>query len=102
MESCNLESVLRPSEDVVARLIEGELILVPLVAGVGDLNDELYALNEAAQAVWNRLDGVKTLGQVAAELAREFDASAGEIETDVVGLATELLQRGMLSVVCPP
>ena len=38
----NLEAAYAPSEDVVAREIEGELIIVPLVAGIGDMEDELY------------------------------------------------------------
>ena len=36
-----------PSEDVVAREIEGEFIIVPLAAGIGDMEDELYSLNES-------------------------------------------------------
>ena len=45
------------SEDVVARLIEGDLIIVPLTAGIGDADDELYTLNETGKAVWQTLDG---------------------------------------------
>jgi hypothetical protein len=38
----NLDAAYVPSEDVVAREIEGELIIVPLAAGIGDMEDELF------------------------------------------------------------
>jgi predicted deacylase len=84
------------SENVVSREIEGEVIIVPLVSGIGDLEDELYTLNESGKAIWKRLDGTRTLKAVAAELAAECDAPPGKIEEDVLGLARELLERGML------
>ena len=88
--------VYAPSEDVVAREIEGELIIVPLVAGMGDLEDELFTLNDTGKAVWDLLDGKRNLGEVSAALAESFEAPAGEIEADVLGLVEELAKRGML------
>ncbi len=84
-----------PSEDVVVREIEGELIIVPLVSGIGDMEDELFTLNETGRAIWKRLDGRKTLREVAAELDAEFEAPAGVLEEDVVGLVEELVKRKM-------
>jgi hypothetical protein len=90
-------TVCVPSEDVVAREIEGDIIIVPLAAGIGDADDELYTLNETGRAIWRRLDGHRTLGQVAAELADEFDASRTELETDVLGFADEMVRRRILT-----
>jgi len=87
------DAVYVPSEDVVAREIEGELIIVPLAAGIGDMEDELYTLNETGKDIWARLDGRASLQGIAKALAMEYDASAGEIERDVVGLVEELLKR---------
>ena len=92
-----LDAVYAPSEDIVARSIEGELIIVPLVAGIGDLEDELYTLNETGKAVWDRLDGKKKLKEVLAELSAEFDAPAGEIEKDLMGLMEELVRRKIVA-----
>jgi hypothetical protein len=91
-----LDAVYAPSEDIVARNIEGELIIVPLIAGIGDLEDELYTLNETGKAIWDRLDGKKKLKDVLGELSEEFDAPAGEIERDLIGLVEELLRRKIL------
>jgi hypothetical protein len=93
------ESVVRVSDDVVARHIEGEIIIVPLVAGIGDLEDELYTLNPTGQAIWERLDGTRTLGDIARELGAVFVAEPGEVERDVLGLVDELVRRRMLVVV---
>jgi len=84
------------SEDVVAREIEGELIIVPLVSGIGDAEDELFTLNETGRAIWEKLDGKKTLKKVIEELSEGFEAPAGQIEKDVAGLVEELLKRKML------
>ena len=85
-----------PSDDVVAREIEGELILVPLVAGIGDMEDALFTLNETGRAIWSRMDGQRTLKAVAEELCGEFEAPEGEIENDVAGLVDELFKRKIL------
>jgi len=92
----SLDVAYVPSEDVVARVIEGELILVPLAAGIGDMEDELYTLNETGRAVWDLLNGQNTLKDVVLKLTVEFEAPEGEIEKDVLGLATELFKRRML------
>jgi hypothetical protein len=93
-----MDTICMPSEDVVAREIEGDIIIVPLVAGVGDADDELYALNETGKAIWKKLDGVKSLGQIAAELEKEFSSPAEEIKADVLGFVTEMVKRRILAV----
>ena len=95
----SLDGLYRPSEDIVARTIEGELIIVPLVSGIGDLEDELYTLNKTGKAIWDRLDGKKTLRDVLEELMSEFEASEGEIEQDLIGMVTELVRRRILVAV---
>jgi hypothetical protein len=90
------DAIYVPSEDIVARDIEGELIIVPLVSGIADMEDELFTLNETGRAIWEGLDGKKSLKDVAEQLSGEFEASPGEIERDVIGLVGELLKRRML------
>jgi hypothetical protein len=99
IKALTLKSICLPSEDVVTRVIEGDLIIVPLVAGIGDAGDEIYTLNESGKAIWQKLDGQKSLGEVASELAEEFYSPTGVIEKDVIGFASEMLQRGMLAVI---
>jgi Coenzyme PQQ synthesis protein D (PqqD) len=95
-EEVRLDAAYAPSEDVVARELEGEVVIIPLVSDIGDIEDELYTLNETGQAIWRRLDGRKPLREVAAELAEEFEAPPGDIERDVLGLVRELVTRRMV------
>ena len=96
MANVNIINVYVPSEDVVAREIEGELIIVPLVAGIGDMEDELFTLNETGKAIWDHLDGRASLQEVVADLSQEYNAKPGEIERDVLGMVGELVRRRML------
>lgn len=93
----SVDTVYIPSDDVVAREIEGEVIIVPLTSGIGDADDELYTLNETGQAIWRNLDGRRTLREVSALLAGEFDMPLADIENDVLGFARELVRRGILA-----
>jgi hypothetical protein len=93
-----LKTICVPSDDVVAREIEGDVIIVPLVTGVGDADDELYTLSPTGQAIWQKLDGKRTLEDVATALAGEFDVPLPEIEKDVLGFVSELAQRRFLRV----
>ena len=93
-----LDAVCAPSDNVVAREIEGEVIIVPLVAGIGDAEDELYTLNPTGQAIWQKLDGQRTLKDVAALLAAEYTTPLADLERDVRGFASEMARRGILTV----
>jgi hypothetical protein len=91
-----LDAIYAVSEDVVSREIEGELIIVPLVAGIGSMDDELYTMNDTGRAIWKGLDGKKTLRTLVGELSSQFDAAPEEIRKDAVGLLEELLKRKMV------
>jgi hypothetical protein len=95
-DAVDLNRVYVPSEDVVARVIEDEIIIVPLVSGIGDMEDEIYTLNETGRTIWEKLDGKKKLKDIVEGLTSEFDSSIEELEKDVLGFVQELLKRKML------
>jgi len=90
----SLEKIYAPSDDIVAREIEGEIIIVPLTAGIGNIDDELFTLNETGRAVWKLLDGKKSLKQVTEELSEAYEGA--EIDQDVLGFVSELAKRRIL------
>ena len=92
----DLNTVYAPSEDVVYREIEGESIIVPITAGVGNLEDALFTLNETGKAIWKQLDGKRTLADVVAALRLEFEATEEEIAADIRGFVGELLSRSIV------
>lgn len=81
---------------MVSREILGELMIVPLASGIGDMEDEIYTLNETGRCIWEQLDGTRSLGEITGALAENYDAPDGEIERDVEGIVTELFRRRMV------
>ena len=97
MESkVSLNAIFAPSEDVVAREVQGEFIIIPITPGIGDLVDDLFTLNETGRAIWKKLDGKRNLKDVVNSISSEFDASRAEIEKDVLGLTKELHKKKIL------
>ena len=92
----DLQKTYVPSNDIVARDIEGELIIVPLVAGIADLEDDLFTLNRTGKDIWNRLDGRRNLETIVEELSKEYEGRREDIQEDVLGLVSELLKRRII------
>jgi len=92
----DLNSVYLPSEDVVARDIHGEFVIIPITSGIGDSDEEIFSLNKSGKAIWDKLDGKRSLKEVMDALGLEFTASKKQIGRDVLGLAQELLKRKIL------
>ena len=92
----SLEKIYIPSENIVAREIQGEFIIIPITSGVADMEDELFSLNDTGRAVWGNLDGKRKLNDVIKDLSSEFEAFADEIKKDVLGLTEELFNRKMI------
>ena len=86
------EARFRPSSDVVSREIGGEIIIVPLASGVADLEKELFTLNPTGLSIWTKLDGSRTVAEVAHEVARDFDAPEDTVRADVIELLAELFE----------
>lgn len=95
-KSIGTDMVFDHSNDVVAREIDGMLIIVPLTAGVGDMEDDLFSMNETGTAIWKMLDGRKTMKEIIAGLKKEYVAGPDEITRDVTGIVEELLKRRMI------
>ena len=91
-----LDSRCAPSDQIVTREIEGETIILPLTSGIGDVDDDIYTLNDTGKAIWQKLDGKRTLRDVARELSAEFGCPPEEVERDVIGFVGELLKRRIL------
>jgi len=101
VDAVTLNAVCMPSDEVVTRDIDGNTLIIPIFAGVVEVEGELFALNETGRAIWQKLDGRRTLKEVAALVADDFAAPAGEVESEVVTFAEELRGRRLLSVRAP-
>jgi Coenzyme PQQ synthesis protein D (PqqD) len=81
--------------EFVTRAIAGELIVVPITAGVGDL-DSIYTLNEVGAAIWELIDGTTTVEGIVATVVREFEVGNDQAKADVVELVISLAEAGLI------
>lgn len=88
-----MKDIFEPSEDIVAREIEGEIIIIPLVSGIGDAEDNLYTLNASGRDVWQLMNGKNTVEDAVNILVDRYNASTAIIEKDVKGLLMEFCKR---------
>ncbi len=93
--STQMDKVYVHSMDVQEKEIEGLLIIIPLREGIPDKERHL-ALNDAGRAIWDAIDGKRTMREVLDVLADEFMSAPGEIERDVLSTLEEFLKRNML------
>lgn len=82
------------SDRIVFRQIAGEGILVPVSSQVADLRS-IYRLSTTAAAIWSRLDGSRTAGEIVDQIASEFDGVRDEVACDVEDFISMLLSEGL-------
>lgn len=88
------DTVLELTGDVAGRPVADKYLLVPLKAGPGG-REALYTCNDVGRACWQAIDGERSLGDIAAEIARDFDgASPSQVVADVIAFAGDLLSVG--------
>lgn len=95
-ERNKLEKIYARSHDIVEREIEGELIIVPLTSGIGDLEDELFSLNPVGRDVWTRIDGKRRVSQIVKELEKGYQVKREKLTMDVLGFLEELAKRKLI------
>ncbi len=86
------------SENIVTRQVAGETLLVPIRGDLAGIQ-RIFALDEVSRFIWERLDGVRDVAALAAEVCAAFEVGAGQAIEDIgqfvgelkaAGLATEL------------
>ncbi len=78
------------SEDFVQRSVAGECLLVPIRRRLTDTNS-IYVLNETGAEVWQRLDGTRSLRDIAADLHAAYEVATEQLEQDLNGLIDDLI-----------
>lgn len=68
-------------EGVVSRLVGGETILVPTKSRAQEL-DDIFTLNEVATSVWEQIDGTRTVADISAAVASEYDVTVEQALID--------------------
>jgi hypothetical protein len=91
------EEFLVRSESVVARVVAGETLIVPIRAKVGDLAS-IYSFNGTGSLIWKLLESPKSVAQLATAVAQAFDVEPAQAEQDVTNFVSEMKSVGLVEV----
>ncbi|HXX14719.1 MAG TPA: PqqD family protein [Candidatus Eremiobacteraceae bacterium] len=83
------------NHQVVSRKIEGELIIVPVRSGVGDLNS-LYTLNPVGSVLWEFMTEGHTVPEMVQRICDEFDVTALQARRDIEAFLASLLEEKLV------
>ena len=78
------------SKDFVQRNIAGECLLIPIRRRLTEANS-LYVLNDTGAVIWERLDGTRSLQEIAGDLLHDYEVPAEQLERDLQELVNDLL-----------
>jgi hypothetical protein len=90
----NPQSLVR-SQSVVARVVAGETLIVPVRASVGDLAS-IYSFNGTASLIWKLLETPKTVAELVEAVTREYEVEPGQAERDVTEFVAAMKTVGLV------
>jgi len=94
-----MEPVTQPprrSDGFVTRVVGDEMVIVPVRAGVANL-EAIFTMNSVGASVWRRIDGLTTAQGLADGLAQEFAVAPSEALADVNEFLGLLAAKGLLA-----
>ena len=100
MATTSIEQSFIRSQSVVSRVVAGETLIVPVRSKVGDLAS-IYSFNGTGTLIWKLLESPKTVSEIAAIVAREYEVEAAQAERDVTNFFSEMKAVGLVEVPAP-
>lgn len=92
---CSNDARFVRNQEVVSRRIEGELIIVPIRSGVGDLNS-LYTLNPVGSVLWDFMSEGHTVGEMVQRICDEFEVTTDQAAQDISSFLDSLLEEKLV------
>jgi Coenzyme PQQ synthesis protein D (PqqD) len=89
-------ALLKKTDGFVSRTIAGDVIIVPVRGGVGDL-DAIFTLNSVGATIWKLIDGQTSSDALAAAIAREYQVSEATARDDVAEFLQLLSAKGLIA-----
>lgn len=97
MATMLLEEKLVRSQAVVARVVGGETLIVPVRAKVGDLAS-IYSFNGTGSLIWILLESPRTVAELATAVAQAYEVEPAQAERDVTNFVREMKSVGLVEV----
>ena len=86
------------NREVVSRQIEGELVIVPIRRGVGDLNS-LYTLNSVGSILWEFMTESHSVPEMVNRVCDEFEVTSMQAQTDIQEFLGSMLEEKLIQTV---
>jgi hypothetical protein len=90
-----LSPTYRKSEDVIARQIAGETLLVPIRGDLAGMQ-RIFALDKVGEYIWQQLDTETSLQTIRDAVLANFEVSGEQAEVDIQEFIAELLEAGLI------
>ena len=90
-----MQETLVRSQSVVARVVAGETLIVPVRAKVGDLAS-IYSFNSTGSMIWKLLESPKTVAQLATAVAQAYEVDPVQVHQDVTDFVSEMKAVGLV------
>jgi hypothetical protein len=81
---------------IVSRVIAGETLVVPICAGIGDM-EAVYTFNGLGAQLWHSLEQSRTEEDLIALVMQNFNVTVGVAESDVRAFLADLKQTGLVT-----
>ena len=75
--------IYRKKENLVARKIGEEYVLVPIIKSVAEM-ERLYTLNEVGSFIWDQIDGQNSIGDIIQSVTSQFAVNESVAKNDVI------------------
>jgi len=82
----------RKDEEVVAKVIDGEAVIINLANGM------YYSLDNVGALVWSLVEDGCRLDQIAAVIVSRYEVAAAQAQQDVQDLAAHLLREDLVAI----
>lgn len=98
MDNLIWQKVFKQQDDVVARDIVGETILVPIRGKLADMQ-RIFSIDTTAEYIWRQIDGKSTLGTIYENVLDTFDVDQDQAREDMLSFINDLENNTLISEV---
>ena len=92
-----LEDAYIRSDAVVARMIGGETLAIPVRGGIGDLAS-IYRFNEVGTQIWEALAKPMTFEELISLIERDYEANRKTVSDDMALFLTEMRSASLVTI----
>jgi hypothetical protein len=89
------EGTLVRSQSVVARVVAGETLIVPVRSNVGDMAS-IYSFNVTGSMIWRLLESPRTVAELVAAVKQAYEVEPARAEHDVTSFVNEMKSVGLV------